>query len=122
MIASVPGGGDELTGRTLDEIVASQTQQPVDVLLDLLAHHGGGVEVVIFAIGEEDIRRVMSHSEVAVASDGWILHPDTGGCPHPRKLRDLRPGARRPRPRGGRPRIVRGGAEDDEPSRPPVPV
>jgi N-acyl-D-amino-acid deacylase len=84
MIASVSGGGGELTGRTLDEIAGSQREQPVDVLLDLLAHHGAGVEVVIFAIGEEDIRRVMSHSEVAVASDGWVLHPGTGGCPHPR--------------------------------------
>jgi N-acyl-D-aspartate/D-glutamate deacylase len=54
------------------------------LLLDLLAEYGGGVEVVIFAIGEDDIRRVMTHPQVAVASDGWTLHPDVGGCPHPR--------------------------------------
>jgi N-acyl-D-amino-acid deacylase len=54
------------------------------VLLDLLAEHGGGVQAVIFAIGEDDIRRVLSHPQIAVASDGWTLHPDAGGCPHPR--------------------------------------
>lgn len=53
-------------------------------MLDLLSAHGGGVQVVIFAIGEEDILRVMADPEIAVASDGWTLHPDAGGCPHPR--------------------------------------
>jgi len=84
MIASVPDGGRELTGHNLADLAAARGVPPVDLLLSLLAEHGGGVEVVIFGIGEEDIRRVMRHPQVAVASDGWTLHPDAGGCPHPR--------------------------------------
>lgn len=84
LVASVPTADPGLVGRTLTQIAAVRGAEPVDVMLDLLSAHGGGVEVVIFAIGEEDIRRVMAHPAVAVASDGWTLHPDAGGCPHPR--------------------------------------
>jgi N-acyl-D-amino-acid deacylase len=84
VVASLPDGSRELVGRSLANIASPPAAQPVDVLLDLLSDHGAGVQVVIFAIGEEDIRRVMAHPEVAVASDGWTLHPSAGGCPHPR--------------------------------------
>ncbi|MGH3403410.1 MAG: N-acyl-D-amino-acid deacylase family protein [Streptosporangiaceae bacterium] len=84
VIASVPGGGRELTGHNLADLAADRAMAPVDVLLGLLAEHGGGVEVVLFGIGEDDIHRVMRHPQVAVASDGWTLHPDAGGRPHPR--------------------------------------
>ncbi len=84
VISSVPGGNRELIGHSLAEVAAARGVLPADLLLDLLAGHGGGVEVVIFAIGEDDIQRVMTHPQVAVASDGWTLHPDVGGCPHPR--------------------------------------
>lgn len=84
VIASVPQGGGELTGHNLADLAAARGVPPVDLLLSLLAEHGGGVEVVLFSIGEDDIRRVMRHPQVAVASDGWTLHPDAGGSPHPR--------------------------------------
>ena len=84
VISSVPGGNRELIGHSLAEVAAARGMPPVGLLLDLLAEYGGGVEVVIFAIGEDDIQRVMTHPQVAVASDGWTLHPDVGGCPHPR--------------------------------------
>lgn len=84
VVASVASEGSSVVGRTLLEIALARGVEPVDVVLDLLAQHGGGVEVVIFAIGEEDIRRVMAHPAVAVASDGWTLNPEAGGCPHPR--------------------------------------
>lgn len=72
-----------LVGRTLTDIAEERGIEPVDAMLDLLAADDA-VEVVIFAIGEEDIERVMRHPSVAVASDGWTLHPDAGGSPHPR--------------------------------------
>ncbi|BBZ03344.1 N-acyl-D-amino-acid deacylase [Mycolicibacterium chitae] len=84
MISSV--GLDEhssFVGRRLDEIAREAGREPVDVMLDLLGRDGA-VEVVIFAIGDEDIERVMRHPRVAIASDGWTLHPDEGGTPHPR--------------------------------------
>lgn len=84
MIASVPGDNADLAGHSLEQIAARRASDPVDLMLDLLAEHGASVQVVIFAIGENDIRRVLSDPHVAVASDGWTLHPDAGGCPHPR--------------------------------------
>jgi N-acyl-D-amino-acid deacylase len=72
-----------IVGRRLDEIAREIGREAVDVMLDLLGRDGA-VEVVIFAIGDEDIERVMRHPRVAVASDGWTMHPDEGGTPHPR--------------------------------------
>lgn len=84
MISSVARASNRpLVGRRLDEIAAERGAEPVDVMLDTLMNDES-VEVVIFAIGEEDIARVMRHPRVAVASDGWTLHPDAGGSPHPR--------------------------------------
>jgi N-acyl-D-amino-acid deacylase len=84
-ISSAAGAGrTDLVGRSLAEVAADDDRAPVDTTLDLLATAGGGIEVVIFAIGEEDIRRVMSRADVCIASDGWTLSPEAGGTPHPR--------------------------------------
>ncbi len=84
-IASVSGGRrPDLGGRSIADLARTEGREPVDVFLDLLRDEGGGVEVVIAAIGEEDIRRVMRNPFVAVASDGWTLSPAAGGTPHPR--------------------------------------
>jgi N-acyl-D-amino-acid deacylase len=40
--------------------------------------------MITFSMSEDDVRRVMRHPSVAVASDGWTLSPDAGGKPHPR--------------------------------------
>lgn len=82
IIASAPDR--TLIGSSLGDIGELSGREPVDVMLDVLRDYGGGVEVVIFAIGDDDIRRVMCHPQVAVASDGWTLHPSAGGTPHPR--------------------------------------
>lgn len=87
LVTIVAVGGDAsspLVGRTLEEVAAQRGIEPVDALLDLLAEFGGSVEIVLFAIGREDLLRVMRDPEVAVASDGWTLHPNAGGRPHPR--------------------------------------
>ena len=73
-----------LEGRNLAELARADGCEPVDFFLDLLRDEGGGIEVVIAAIGEDDIRRVMRNPSVAVASDGWTLSPEAGGRPHPR--------------------------------------
>ncbi|MBW3601461.1 MAG: D-aminoacylase [Actinobacteria bacterium] len=85
MIASVPGGADgPVEGRMLTDIAEERGRRPLDVALDLLERHGGGVEMVVFAMSEDDVRTVMRHPAVAVASDGWTLSPEAGGKPHPR--------------------------------------
>jgi N-acyl-D-amino-acid deacylase len=84
-IASIHSGRrDGFAGRNLAELARAEGCEPVDLFLDLLRDEGGGIEVVIAAIGEDDIRRVMRNQSVAVASDGWTLSPEAGGTPHPR--------------------------------------
>jgi N-acyl-D-amino-acid deacylase len=84
-IASIHSGRrDGFTGRNIADLARAEGCEPVDLFLDLLRDEGGGIEVVIAAIGEDDIRRVMRNPSVAVASDGWTLSPEAGGTPHPR--------------------------------------
>jgi N-acyl-D-amino-acid deacylase len=84
-IASIHSGRhDDLEGHTIADLARTEGCEPVDFFLDLLRDEGGGIEVVIAAIGEDDIRRVMRNPTVAIASDGWTLSPDAGGTPHPR--------------------------------------
>ena len=84
-IASIHSGRrDDLEGHTIADLARTEGREPVDFFLDLLRDEGGGIEVVIAAIGEDDIRRVMRNPTVAIASDGWTLSPDAGGTPHPR--------------------------------------
>lgn len=85
MISCVPDGPSKVyEGMMLTEIAAGRDEDPVDVALHLLESGRGGVQMIIFAMSEEDVRRVMRHSAVAIASDGWTLSPSAGGKPHPR--------------------------------------
>ena len=68
----------------LAEIAAARGEDPVDAALGLLERHRGAVQMVVFSMSEDDVRRVMRHPAVAVASDGWTLAPEAGGRPHPR--------------------------------------
>lgn len=85
MIASVPDGVDRgYEGLMLTEIAAMRGEHPADTTLHLLETGRGGVQMIIFSMSEDDVRRVMRHPAVAIASDGWTLSPAAGGRPHPR--------------------------------------
>jgi N-acyl-D-amino-acid deacylase len=85
LISFVPAGPNKkYEGLRLTAIAAQRGQSPRDVLLDLVRAELGGVQMIGFNIAEEDMLRVMRHQEVAVASDGWTLSPESGGKPHPR--------------------------------------
>jgi len=85
MIASVPDGvGRSCEGLLLTELAARFGEDPAETALGLLERGGGGVQIVAFTMSEDDVRRVMRHPAVAVASDGWTLSPAAGGRPHPR--------------------------------------
>jgi N-acyl-D-amino-acid deacylase len=85
MIASVPDGVDRsYEGLMLTEIAAMRGEHPADTALHLLERGRGGVQMIVFSMAEEDVRRVMRHPAVAIASDGWTLSPAAGGRPHPR--------------------------------------
>lgn len=82
MIAGVAGETTPMSGKRLTELAGDG--DAVDVMLDLLREHGGRVEIVDFNLAEDDVREVMRHDTVCVASDGWVLEPAAGGNPHPR--------------------------------------
>lgn len=85
MISAVPDGANaDAAGRMLVEVAGDAGERPTDTLFRLLADERDRVQMVIFGMDEDDVRTVMAHPQVAVASDGWTLDPDAGGTPHPR--------------------------------------
>jgi N-acyl-D-amino-acid deacylase len=82
LIAGIAGTDSPLAGTRLADVDASA--DPVEVMLELLHRHGDRIEIVAFNQAEEDVRRVLHHPLVSVASDGWVLDPEAGGTPHPR--------------------------------------
>jgi N-acyl-D-amino-acid deacylase len=71
-------------GRRLSAVARERGTSGIDTALELLAAEPDGVGIVNFGMSEEDVRQVMRHPAVAVASDGWVLDPSAGGTPHPR--------------------------------------
>jgi N-acyl-D-amino-acid deacylase len=85
VISAVPEGPNKAyEGMRLADIAAARGEDPVETALHLLETERGGVQMVVFSMAEEDVRRVMRHPAVAIASDGWTLSPAAGGRPHPR--------------------------------------
>lgn len=85
MISAVPDGSHKpFEGMMLADIAAARGEDPIDTALHLLERERARVQMVVFAMAEDDVRRVMRHPAVAIASDGWTLSPHAGGKPHPR--------------------------------------
>ncbi len=85
MISAIPEGPNKrYEGMMLTEIAAARGVEVADAALGLLQQEGGRVQMIAFAMSEDDVRRVMRHPAVAIASDGWTLDPSAGGRPHPR--------------------------------------
>jgi N-acyl-D-amino-acid deacylase len=55
-----------------------------ELVLRLLDAAPAGLPIVWHGMDEADVRLVLAHPLVAVASDGWTLDPALGGVPHPR--------------------------------------
>jgi N-acyl-D-amino-acid deacylase len=80
-------GRPETQGRSILELAREAGMLPIDYVLDLLTEVEGYVSAVNFAIGEEDIARVMQYPWTSIGSDGVGTHPEgTGGADkiHPR--------------------------------------
>ena len=85
MISAVPDGAHAgAAGRMLVDVADDAGERATDALFRLLADERDRVQMVIFGMDEDDVRTVMAHPQVAIASDGWTLDPDAGGTPHPR--------------------------------------
>jgi N-acyl-D-aspartate/D-glutamate deacylase len=57
---------------------------PADTCLSVMAEEQGRVSGIFHTMSEDDVRRVMRRSWVAVASDGSAINLDAPGVPHPR--------------------------------------
>jgi N-acyl-D-aspartate/D-glutamate deacylase len=80
-------GRPEAQGRSILELAIEAQQLPIDYVLDLLSDVEGYVSAVNFAIGEEDIARVMRYPWTSIGSDGVGTHPEGTGAAdkiHPR--------------------------------------
>lgn len=81
-----PGPYDSWTGRSLAELGAELGLGGAETALEVLAAHHGSAGIVNHAMAEDDVRAVLSHPQVSVASDGWTLSPSGAGRPHPRSF------------------------------------
>ncbi|MBT2274337.1 N-acyl-D-amino-acid deacylase family protein [Rhodococcus qingshengii] len=87
VIAALSGGAfHHYIGYSLAEIGVERGTDAADAALDILAAHHGSVSIVNHAMSEDDMRSVLKHPSVSVASDGWMLAPAGPGRPHPRSF------------------------------------
>ncbi len=86
MITDCPPRPD-VQGKTIVEIAADWEKDPLETAFDLIVISEGQVECVCFGQLEENVRRLLSHPLVVVASDGEALAPYgvlSKSKPHPR--------------------------------------
>jgi N-acyl-D-amino-acid deacylase len=85
VIADVPAGPLERhRARSLAEAARAEGTSASELALRILDAAPGGVPIVWHGMDEADVRTVLAHPLVAVASDGWTVDPALGGVPHPR--------------------------------------
>jgi N-acyl-D-amino-acid deacylase len=85
VIAGVPPGPlERYRGRSLADSARAEGIGTSQVVLRLVQGAPGGVPIVWHGMDEADVRTVLAHPLVAVASDGWTVDPGLGGVPHPR--------------------------------------
>jgi N-acyl-D-amino-acid deacylase len=85
VLADVPGGPLERhRGRSLASSARDEGTSVSELVLRLLDGAPAGVPIVWHGMDEGDVRTVLAHPLVAVASDGWTVDPALGGVPHPR--------------------------------------
>ena len=86
-VSAVLPGREELIGRTIADIAASESIDGDECALQLLSDMGNAIGIIAFGRTESDVRTVFDHPSALVGSDGQSLDPlgATGtGSPHPR--------------------------------------
>jgi N-acyl-D-amino-acid deacylase len=74
-------------GRTIAQLAAERSADPVDTLCDYLADDQGATRVLVTSISEDDIERIVASPMALIGSDGNCVAPygQVGkGMPHPR--------------------------------------
>ncbi len=77
----------QFAGRTIAQLAAERSADPIDTLCDYLANDQGATRVLVTSISEDDIEHIVASRLALVGSDGNCVAP-TGqvgkGMPHPR--------------------------------------
>jgi N-acyl-D-amino-acid deacylase len=81
-----PGDFDRYVGWSIAQIGRDRGLDAAEAALDVLAAHAASVTIVNHAMSEDDVRTVLAHPWVSVASDGWMLARTGPGRPHPRSF------------------------------------
>jgi N-acyl-D-amino-acid deacylase len=77
----------QFAGRTIAQLAAERSADPIDTLCDYLADDQGATRVLVTSISEDDIRDIVASPLALVGSDGnCVAHYGTvsRGLPHPR--------------------------------------
>ena len=74
-------------GKTLQELASTQGRPPLDFLRELMIEEEGQVSVVVFAMSEENLEKILRYPRTMLGSDGTARAPEGilgEGHPHPR--------------------------------------
>jgi len=77
----------EFSGRSIEDLANEVGKDVLDFVFDILIEEDGMVSIVMFAMCEEDVRRVMKSPYMMVGTDGSAISPRGilgRGKPHPR--------------------------------------
>ncbi len=85
VLAELPEGPySAWVGRSLADLGGELGTGAAETALEVIAAHQGTVGIVDHAMSEDDVRTVLAHPHVSVASDGLTLRASGTGRPHPR--------------------------------------
>ena len=74
MIAACPGR-PAAEGRRLHDLAQEAGKSPIEFAMDLLQSQRGRVAMILFQLGETDLRSALIHPHVMIGSDGSALAP-----------------------------------------------
>jgi len=77
----------EYEGKTLQEISAMRSKDPIETIMELIVEGRGEAPVVNFNMQDDDVNLVMKHPAIMFGTDGYALAPYgvlSKGKPHPR--------------------------------------
>ena len=75
IILSQAKNNKELAGRTIEGLAQERQEDPVELILDLLATQKGMISIVAPAMSEEDVEAIMRDPVTMICSDGKAVSP-----------------------------------------------
>lgn len=86
MISSAPRAFSSYIGRTFQEIARQQNRPPYNVIEEMMLQGNGSGSMVVTAMSEDNLIRILQDPYCAIASDGAAMTTEQSGIPHPRSF------------------------------------